>query len=220
MTDLTTSREVARLALAWPFDAAAIAPHTPREVVVDAIEGFRKAMIPANRLTKGERKEDQQTLAKIIRSIGLRMRPDFSEDQARMWIASMVESLEDQPMRIAIAAARDALHHPMQFPGEVLGVMVEKAKPHVANYQRALRNLETLLREIDAPPKLTASPEAQMMSEDELQEMPEPLRLMGINAGWLIEQPDGHIRWATDEEQAAHARRKEDERRIARAKGD
>lgn len=216
MSNQITSREVARAALSWPFDAAALAPQTPREVVVDAIDGFRKAMIPANRLTKGERKEDQATLAKIIRSIGLRMRPDFSEDQARMWIASMVESLEDQPMRIAIAAARDALHHPMQFPGEVHGVMLEKAKPHIANYQRALHNLEKLLREIDAPRKIEASPEAQLMSDTELQEMPEPLRLMGINAGWLIET-EGRIRWATQEEQDAHERRKMDERRIARA---
>ena len=216
MSDLVTSREVARAALAWPFDAGALAPHTPREVVVDAIDGFRKAMIPANRLTKAERKEDQATLAKIIRSIGLRMRPDFSEDQARMWIASMVESLEDQPMRIAIAAARDAMHHPMQFPGELHGVMLEKAKPHIANYQRAMHNLEKLLREIDAPPKIAASPEAQLMTDAELQEMPDVLRLMGVNAGWLIET-EGRIRWATQEEQDAHERRKQDERRIARA---
>jgi hypothetical protein len=118
--DVTTaSRQLARASLAWPFDVDALASTSSREAVAMALDGYRKAMIPAKRLTKAERETDQQTLAKSLRSIGLRLRPDFSEDQARMWIASIVEALEDQPLRITLAAARDALHAPIRFPGEV-----------------------------------------------------------------------------------------------------
>lgn len=214
-----SSRSIARAALSWPFDPVALAASTSREAVETAIANYRKAMIPANRITKGERAEDQKTLAKIIRSIGLRLRPDFSEDQAHLWIASIVEALDDQSLRIALAAARDALHAPIRFPGEVHAVIVEKCAIHRRTYLQAISQLERLLKTIDAPPALTAAPEAQRqaMSLDDLQAMPSSIRSLGISGGWLIEKPDG-LRWATEAEQEAEAIRRQDERSGARAK--
>lgn len=221
---VTSSREIARAVLAWSFDPVALAASTSRDAVLQAIDGYRSALVPMAKRPAAERQEDQQALAKIIRSIGLRIRPDFSEDQARMWIASMVEALEDQPARIALLAAKDARHHPLQFPGEVLAVIQEKAKPHLATYQRAIRNLEKLLKTIDHPPMITASDEAkaeaQRISDDELQEMAEPMRKLGIGAGFLVEESDGRIRWASDDEQNAHRARLETERRHTRARDD
>lgn len=221
--DLTkTSRSIARAALAWPFDPSALAIDTPRDAVAHALDGFRKAMVPACKLTKAEREPDQREIAKTIRSIGLRLRPDFSEDQARMWIASIIEALEDQPLRIAALAAKDALRAPLRFPGELHAAIVERTEPHRREYERAIRNLEKLLKRIDHPPLLTASPEAaaqaEQLSDDELQATPPHLRSLGLSGGWLIEEPDGSLRWATDAEQEAHALRVQDERRVARAR--
>lgn len=221
---VTSSRNIARAVLSWPFDPVALAASTSREAVVHAIEGYRAAMVPMCKRTKAENAEDQKTLAKIIRSIGLRIRPDFSEDQARMWIAAMVEALDEQPARIAMLAAKDAQRHPIQFPGEVLKIILEKAEPHHATYRRAIANLEKLLKTIDHPPLIEASPEAkaeaQRISDDELQDMAQPLKQLGIGAGFLVEETDGRIRWATEAEQEAHAARAKDERRVARARDD
>lgn len=218
---VSSSRAIARAVLSWPFEPVALAAQTNREAVSTALDGYRKAMIPMHKMTKGERIEDQRSLAKLIRSIGLRIRPDFTEDQAQMWIAAMVEALEDQPARIAILATKDAQRHPMQFPGEVLKVILEKAEPHRLTYQRAIRNLEKLLKEIDQP-MLEASTNAKtasaQISDDELQEMSQPLRQLGIRAGFLVEESDSRIRWASDDEQEAHKRRLETERQIARAR--
>jgi len=201
------SRTIARAALSWPFDPAALAAQANRESVVIALEGYRRAMVPMCKLTKAEREADQLTLSKLIGSIGLRIRPDFSPEQAQLWTTAMIDALDDQPGRIAIAAARDAKRHPMQFPGEALKVILEKAEPHLLAYRRAISNLEKLLKHIDQP-MIEESPEAKAqaeeMSDDELQLMSQPLRQLGINAGWLVEETDSRIRWATDDEQNAH----------------
>lgn len=220
----TASRTIARAVLSWPFDPVALAAQTDRESVALALDGYRRAMVPMCKLTKAERQDDQKTLAQLIGSIGLRIRPDFSPEQAQLWTAAMVEALDEQPARIAIAAARDAKRHPLQFPGEVLKVILEKAEPHRLTYQRAIRNLERLLKTIDHPPMLTASDEAKAeavrISDDELQTMSQPLRQMGIGAGFLVEESDGRIRWASDDEQDAHRARLEAERHHARARDD
>lgn len=216
------SRQLARASLAFPFDVEALAATAKRGDVAAALDGYRRAMLPATRLTKAERKPDQESLASIIRSIGLRLRPDFSEDQARMWIASIVEALEDQPLRIALAAARDALRKPIRFPGEVHAVILECAEQHRLAYERAIRNLERLLKRLDHPPMLTASAEAMaeaaLIDLADLQTITPALRSIGLSGGWLIEEPDGSLRWATEAEQQAHAAQREDERRVARAR--
>lgn len=222
-TDVTNaSRQLARASLAWPFDVEALAATADRQAVALALDGYRSAMLPAKSLTKAERAPDQQTLAKSLRSIGLRLRPDFSEDQARMWIASIVEALEDQPLRIALAAARDAMHVPIRFPGEVHAVIVERSESHRLAYERAIRNLEKLLKRLDHPPLITASDEAKAEARDleiaDLQTMPSHMRSLGLSGGWLAEDADGSLRWTTEAEQEAHARRKADERGVARAR--
>lgn len=222
MNETTTSREIARAVLAWPFDPHVLAASTPRAAVETALANYRKAMIPANRLTKAERQDDQKALATLIRSIGLRLRPEFSEDQAQAWIASIVEALDDQPLRLALAAAREAVHAPIRFPGEVHPTILEKIAAHRLTYERAMRNLDALLKAIDAPPAIPVSPEAkakaEQMSIDELQRMPPHLRSFGLAGGWIVEEPDGSLRWATDAEQEAEAIRRQDERSGARAK--
>lgn len=217
-------RDLARAVLSLPFDPGDVVKQTSKEAVLAALDGYRSALIPMSRLAKAQRQEDQHALAKIIRSIGLRMRPDFSEEQAQMWIASMVEALEDQPARIALAAAKDARREPISFPGEALKVILEKAENHLVKYHRAIRNLEKLLKMIDHPPLIEASDDAKakavQLSDDELQALPLHMRSMGINAGFLVDEGQGRIRWASDDEQQAHRERQENERLRARVKGE
>lgn len=222
MNDTTLSREIARASLAFPFDVETLAATANREAVASALDGYQKALMPLKTLPKPERDENNRQLGAVIRSIGLKVRPDFSEDQARMWIGAIVEALGDQPARIVLAAARDAMHHPIAFPGEVHRVILEKAEVHWITYRRAIRNLSRLLNRLDHPPMLTASPEAKRIAEladlADLQLIAPALRSLGLSAGWLIEQPDGSVRWTTEAEKEAHAARLDDERRVARAR--
>lgn len=216
---ISSSRTIARTVMSWPLDLNALAKQVDRSAVSHALDGYRKAMIPMGKLTKAERQDDQQALARLIRSIGLRIRPDFTEDQAQMWITAMVEALDDQPARIAMLAAKEAQRHPLQFPGEVLKIILEKAEPHRIAYSRAIRNLESLLKSIDNPPLIEATTEAKdlasQISNAEIQDMPSQMRQLGLAAGFLIEETDASIRWATADEQAAHEQRAKERRKRA-----
>lgn len=208
---VTKAREIAQLATRFPFDAKAIAEQVTRDEVELAIEQCRHAITPAKSLPAQEREAGQVELAKAIRSIGLRVRPDFSKDQAQMWMTAIVEALSNKPLRVSIKAARDAIHIPIEFPGQVHKIILQCCEEHEAKLAIAKRNLDRLLWEIDNPqPKIEAKP-FEPMTHEELQDMPDHLRQLGIAGGWLIEEGEG-IRWATDAEQL------DNERRIARAR--
>lgn len=202
---------IARAAMSWPFDPMEIARFAERDDVVEAIEGFERALRPAKEIPLDQRQEETRKLANIIGSIGLRVRPDFSQEQAQLWSAEVVDALSNLPLRAAIAGARDAKHEPIRFPGEVHPAIARLTEPHISAYRNALSNLRRLLREIDDPTHPVKRKHIPDISDDDLQNLPAPLRAMGIGAGWLIEE-NGRLRWATDAEQAEH------ERRIARAR--
>ena len=208
--------------MSWPFDPVAIAPIVDRAEVERAIEGFQQSLTPAKKIHPDRIRADQRELANLIGKIGNRIRPDFNDQQAKKWAAEVVDALSDHPVSVALAAARDAKHFPFRYPGEVHAQLIELAKPHLAAYRNALRNLEKLLKAIDHPSMLEASneakAEAQRISDDELQEAPAHLRQLGITAGFLVEESDGRIRWASDDEQDAHRKRIEAERHHARAR--
>lgn len=223
MSDTTTeARSLGRAIIEWNADLPALARSASRESVEVAIHGFEQAMTPMSKIQIAARQADMKELARHIGMIGVRIRPDFDKSQAENWTAAMVDALDALPARIAIAAAKDAKHEPMEFPGQVLGVIQAKAERHLADYRIRIRRLKQLLKLIDHPPLLEASDEAKAeakaLSDAELQEMPEHLKSLGLAGGFMVECQDGSIRWATDDEQEAHQRQL-DERRIARARG-
>ena len=111
---------------------------------------------------------------------------------------------------------RDAKHEPIEFPGQALKVIAAKAEIHLATYRARLARLKRMRKIAETPPAITASPEAtQAATAADLESMSPELRKLGIAGGWLVEDQHG-IRWASDDEQAAHARRIA-EHRIARA---
>lgn len=208
--ELSNSRQIARAAMSWPFEPKEIANHVDRAEVVAAIKGFKEAMIPAKQKQRAQIIEEQKELAKLIGQIGNIINPNLSDRSAKEWAMNIVDALSILPIRIALAAARDAKHQPINFFNEVHPLIVTLSKPHESAYRLAISNLERLLREIDNPQKRIEK-QSPAMSHEELQEMSEPLRRIGISAGWLKDD-DGCIRWATDAEQAEH------ERAIARAR--
>ncbi len=214
----STAREIARAITAWNADLGQLARSTTPQAIDEAIASYEQALIPMQSRTAAERLPDQQQLAKFIGSIGARIRPDFSEAQAQLWIQGMVDALDHLPARIALQSAREARHIPIEFPGQVLGKILEIAEKHLATHRARIARLKRLRTIAEQSPAIEASPEAKdLASQQELRAMSPELAKLGIAGGWLVEDETG-IRWATDDEQAAHTARKADQRRIARAR--
>lgn len=216
------ARALTRAVASYQADLSTLAKDATRETVEIALDGFEQAMIPMCKIQFAQRKPDIQELSRMIGMIGARVRPDFDKRQAENWTAAMVDALDNLPARIAIAAVREARYEPIEFPGQVLGIIQQKAESHLIAYRLRIRRLKDLLKLIDHPPLITATDqaknEAELLSEDELQDMPTHLRDLGIAAGFIVEDEDGNIRWATEAEQDAH-QAAIDERRNARARG-
>lgn len=216
---LSTSREIARAAMRFEFDPIILAKQVERSEVEIAIESFRRVLTPAKEIHRDQIKDDQRELANMIGKIGNRIRPDFNDQQAKKWAAEIVDALSDQPIRVAMAAAAEAKHHPFRFPGEVHAVILEYCHPHKRAYNRAVSNLEKLISEIDNP-----TPEKPDRSDEPHEEVPiEQLsartRQSFINVGILIESDDGELRYRSDEEWEARQQAIRNERSIARARG-
>lgn len=213
MNDTTQiARQLARSISEWNIDLATLARTTPIPAIDEALASYQRAMIPMCNRTEAENQPDQIELAKLIRDIGARIRPDFTEDQARLWCAAMVNALDEFPARIVLQAAREARHDEIEFPGQVHKAIKIRADRLLASGQSRIARLKRMRRIAEQPLALEASPEAKQLAEKiELEEMAPEFRSLGIAAGWLIEDHDG-IRWATDAECLAH------EGRIARAR--
>lgn len=206
------ARQLARSISEWNADLATLARTTPITAIDEALASYQQAMIPMSSRTAAENQPDQIELAKFIRDIGARIRPDFTEDQARLWCAAMVNALDQFPARVILQAAREARHDEIEFPGQVHKAIKIRAERLLASHQSRISRLKRMRCIAEQPPALEASPEAKdLASKLELESMPQPLRDMGIAGGWLIEDGDG-IRWATDAECIVH------ERRIAHAR--
>jgi hypothetical protein len=201
------ARQLARSISEWNADLETLARSTPIEAIDQAIESYQLAMVPMLARSKAENQPDQIELAKLIRNIGARIRPDFTPDQAQIWCTAMVDALDEFPARVVLQAARDARHDEIEFPGQVHKAIKARAEKLLATHQSRIARLKRMRRIAEQPPALEASPEAkELASKAELEEMAPEFHRLGIAAGWLIEDHDG-IRWATDAEHAAHQQR-------------
>lgn len=141
--------------------------------------------------------EGARRLVSALRPIGAKIAPTMSEEQVQVWLSAMVAALSDLPTRIAIRAAQDALHSPLRFINEVETVIREKAQDARRRYDLARHRLERMARDLARPAQPRLLPPE--MSDEELQSMPEYLRRMGINAGWLRQDADGRLSWIEEE---------------------
>lgn len=142
-----------------------------------------------------------ERLVAELRIIGAKIAPGMGEEQIKAWLAAMSVALSDLPLRVLIRACHDAIHEPMKFLNEVEGIVREKAKEAQARYDLARLNLRRFKQSMAAvtQPKLAAPP--KMLTDDELQQIDEPLRRIGLGAGWLKEDADGRLSWNEEIEQ-------------------
>lgn len=217
----TAARQLARAMTDYGTDIESLAQSTPRDVIAAALDGYQRSLTPMSEIQMAARAEDMKELAKAMGMIGVRIAPHYTKEQAENWIAAMVDALDNYPARIAIQATRDAKRTPIEFPAQALEVIQGIADRHLQTYRVRIARLKRMMAIHDRPPLLAASDEAkaeaQRMSDEDLQEMPDHLRQLGIAGGFLIECENGSIRWATDDEQDAHRARKAAER-LSRAR--
>lgn len=214
----TEARQLARAITDYGTDIEQLAIETPRAVIVTAIAGYEQSLTPMREVQLAARADDIKTLSRAIGAIGNRIRPDFTPEQSQAWTASMVDALDQYPARIAIMAARDAKADPIRFPADVLEAIQARAERHLQSYRARLNRLRRMLRIHDHPPLLAdeRKAEARRMSDEDLQDMPQELRQLGLAAGFLTECEDGSIRWADEDEQDAHRAAKRE--RLSRAR--
>lgn len=202
LVDITTTRALAKTLTSHFGDLTPLALSTPRQVVEATLSQYRQALVPIRLLERDALEDALGKLKPPLRNIGLRMRPDFTQDQARMWVTSQVDALTHLPPRPAIAGALEAKHAPLKHPSEVQEAILELAKPHQLKLEVTERQLIRMLK-IQANPPAVSNRDADnsgQLSHQELQNMNEPLRLIGLGAGWLTQDTDGVLHWAHDDE--------------------
>lgn len=137
--------------------------------------------------------------AKIIsdglRPIGIKISGRMSAGEANAWLAAMILALSDLPFGYLRRAIDEVIHVPMKFLNEVETEIRIKAKASASRHNLALMNLKRLEREL-ANPTVKALPRPEPLKGDELKSMSEPLRKIGLGAGWLVEGEDGKLSWA------------------------
>lgn len=185
---------------AWSINQLVDQPGSP----VDALAILDGWMVPLkDREPAGKPGKGTQRVAAALKMIGAKIAPTMSDEQAKVWVAAVTFALSDLPARVAIRAAEDAMHVPMRFLNEVEGVVREKAIEVSARYALARQNLERLMREMAPQPPALPAPDVVELTAEQMQqqvdEMPEHLRTLGLKAGWLVEV-DGVVTWNPQEE--------------------
>lgn len=146
---------------------------------------------------KGNR---SKIIADGLRPVGIKISGRMSSGEANAWLASMILALSDLPFAYLRRAIEEVIHVPMKFLNEVETEIRIKAKSSAARHNVALANLKRLEREIElANNGVKALPAPEPMTDDDLQSMDEPLRRIGLGAGWLIEDENGKLEWVEQE---------------------
>lgn len=124
------------------------------------------------------------TCLALVRPVGM------SDDHAREWLAIAAQDLAEFPADI-IEAAAVATRAEVDDHRRIVPTMVREARERLDHRRRAMRP-----RPVSDTPNITHEPVAfEPMSEDELQKLSPELRKIGLGAGWLTEDSDGHLCW-------------------------
>jgi hypothetical protein len=102
-----------------------------------------------------------RTLRDCLCTIGAKIRPDLSADQANQWVGALLVALSDLPHHVAAKAAQRALHVPFQFPSEVEAKVRDLAQEHLDRIEAAIRRCDAVTAAIHEAlhPKHKALPE-------------------------------------------------------------
>jgi hypothetical protein len=79
-----------------------------------------------------------------LNTIGAKIRPDLSSEQAQSWVSALIIALSDLPPHVATKATQRALHIPFQYPSEVEAKIRELADEHLARIAMAIRRMDAI----------------------------------------------------------------------------
>jgi len=137
--------------------AGAIVGVRPHEVA-EAIEAYQSVQ-PLATVEPNLDGEHSTRLRSGVKIIGVKIAPTMSADQITPWLNAIVLALSDLPPKVAQAAARQAIHRPIQFLNEVEKIIREIAAEIEQRNNRALIRLRLMRAEIEraanGQPRLT-----------------------------------------------------------------
>lgn len=109
-------------------------------------------------------------MVEAVKMIGRKVRPDFSAEQSKHWVMSIVAALSDLPPHVAMEACKAALHRPFEFPGQVEKGIRDEAVRVQDRYNVARMRLQQLRRAILSAdqPALPSKPPAPHMTQDDV----------------------------------------------------
>lgn len=174
------------------------------------IAGYERGLLP---LAETEPLDGKGPLAMAIEDslavIAVKLNPTMSADQSDAWTKAVRAALSDLPGRVLREATARAVHRPIRFFPEVDGVVREIAVEIMDRHRAALWRLKQWRKMMEAaanpPPALPAPENVDMLTDEELQSMPDVLRKMGIGAGWLEEDADGRLSWKKEDDDGQSA---------------
>lgn len=158
-------RELARALLAAVGDVVDYAylarSHTAGQVGATKAELVR-SQTPLATIEPKLDGSQSRTLRDCLCTIGAKIRPDLSGDQASAWVGALMVAFSDLPPHVATKAAQRALHVPFEFPSQVEAKVRELAQEHMERIDIAIRRCDQLAREIadclNPKPRLTRDP--------------------------------------------------------------
>lgn len=111
-------------------------------------EGLEQSLVPLGQLEPKLDGSLTKPLHDHLCTIGAKIRPDLSSDQANAWVRALLVAFSDLPAHVAAKAARRALHIPFQFPSEVEAQIRELATEHMDRIRAAIGRARAVERAI------------------------------------------------------------------------
>lgn len=141
-----------------------------------------------------------RTIRDRLCTIGAKIRPDLSPDQATAWVDALMIALSDLPPHVSAKAVERAVHVPFEFPSQVETKVRELAQEHMDRITAAIQRcaaIEQALKEALDPTPRIAPPEPlqpgdKVLDDDEVHDlqrkggMCKAVLDLGISRGFVL----------------------------------
>lgn len=207
----SANRDLARFAMSLTWDCdQAIKDHGPLDIAATRIE-LESRLHPLKAIEPGCIGENSTKVRNSIKMIGMKVRPEMSTDQCKLWIDAVLVALSDLPPHVVTRAASEAIHSTFEFLTQVEAKIREIGDAKVANIRLALRRLDAMAREIERSmiqqPRLEDANDGRLSTPEvhELQRAGQKeiirmgLKLGSITDDQLLAEPDDDTHEGGDE---------------------
>ena len=124
-----------------------------------------------------------------LRRLAVKVAPTAAPAQTVEWRSAMTDALSDLPAMIALTAAKNAIHRPFRFIGDIEAGVREIAAELLAERETRLRGLQRMRAEVEramtAATSLPAPAADAAISPELIRAMKPELRRMGLKAGYI-----------------------------------